>query len=577
MKLGNKTMALLLALLLAVSTAGTAASAKGSKPKPGAKPVPLQQYVEAMQPGWNLGNTFDAVGMGGSSDPSSEDETAWGNPLVTKELIHQIKKQGFKSIRIPVTWDVKMGAAPDYAIDPAFMDRIEEVVDWSLDEGLYVMINLHHDSWRWVNGMGSNYDEVLARYNAAWEQIADRFKNHSRKLMFESINEPQFYSEDAGSYQQLLDTLNLSFRDIVRTSGGENGTRPIVLPTMHTSSDQHHLDALKSSIIGLNDPNIIVTTHYYGFWPFSVNIAGFTKFDETTRNDIVQTYDRLYNTFVAEGIPVVVGEFGLLGFDQHTGTIEQGEKLKFFEYMITYAESKGITHMLWDNGQHFNRHTYQWNDPQLFEMMKASWSGRSATADTDLIFVKRGEPVQDAVVPLHLNGNKLKKVTLNGKSLKKGKDYSVAGDAITFNAALLQRLTASGATGERAKLTTEFNKGADWTFRVISYENPVLGGSAGTAASFAIPASFNGDLLATMEAYYEDGSNAGPQNWTPFKEFAYTFEPSYSTNEIILKQNFFNEVRDGKVILKFHFWSGTVVEYTVTKQGSVVTGTAVSP
>src|SRR5690606_7746070 len=162
---------------------------------------------------------------------------------------------------------------------------------------------------------------------------------------------------DSGkSYQELLDTLNLSFHQIVRDSGGKNVTRPLVLPTMHTSSDQEHIDGLLAVLAQLDDPNIIATTHYYGFWPFSVNIAGHTTFDQTTQDDIVQTFDRLHDNIVSQGIPLIIGEFGLLGFDQHTGTIEQGEKLKFFEYMIHYAQTKGLTHMLWDNGQHFNRH-----------------------------------------------------------------------------------------------------------------------------------------------------------------------------------------------------------------------------
>ena len=85
-----------------------------------------------------------------------------------------------------------MGGAPDYTIDPAWMDRVQQVVDWSLEEGLYVMINIHHDTWMWVSTMPTNHDEVLAKYNAIWTQIADRFKNHSNKLMFESVNEPSF-------------------------------------------------------------------------------------------------------------------------------------------------------------------------------------------------------------------------------------------------------------------------------------------------------------------------------------------------------------------------------------------------
>lgn len=517
----------------------------------------MQAYVDAMQPGWNLGNTFDAVG---------EDETAWGNPRVTRELIKQISAQGYKSIRIPITWDQHLGDGPEYEIEPAFLDRVEEVVNWSLHEGLYVMMNLHHDSWLWVNQLGSNHDQVLARYQAVWTQIADRFKNHSTKLMFESINEPNVSS------LALLDELNTSFHRIVRDSGGNNSVRPLVLPTLYTSSDQEKLDALYSTILKLNDPNLIATIHYYGFWPFSVNIAGFTRFDDVTKNDIVQTFDRLHSSLIAKGIPVIIGEYGLLGFDQNTGTIEQGEKLKFFEFMLHYAQEKNLTHMLWDNGQHFNRRTMKWNDSELYDMMHASWKGRSSSAATDLIFVKQGEEVQDAVIPIQLNGNQMTALRVGGKVLRKGTDYEYSDQQLTIKASLLEQLTASGVLGENAVVVAQFNQGVDWSFKVLLVEKPVLQPTAGQTGSFAIPASFHGDQLATMEAVYADGGNAGPQNWTSFKEFSYTFFPSYGTNEIKLTQKFFDEVNDGVVILRFHFWSGEIVTYTLSKDGDQVVG-----
>src|SRR5688500_14615297 len=123
-------VALLMALFSSVSSA--AASPEDTK---------MQSYVSALQPGWNLGTTFDSFN---TNAPNNGDETSWGNPLVTKEFIKEIRKQGFKSIRIPITWDGRMGGAPDYTIDPAWMDRVQQVVDWSLEEGLYVMINVHH-------------------------------------------------------------------------------------------------------------------------------------------------------------------------------------------------------------------------------------------------------------------------------------------------------------------------------------------------------------------------------------------------------------------------------------------------
>ncbi|SIQ51512.1 Cellulase (glycosyl hydrolase family 5) [Paenibacillus macquariensis] len=118
----------------------------------------IQSYVDNMQPGWNLGNTLDAT---------SDDETSWGNPRVTKALINKISEQGYKSIRIPITWDKHIGATPNYTIDKAYLDRVEEVVGWALDAKLYVMINIHHDSWLWVSNMEKQQDDVLKRYKCS--------------------------------------------------------------------------------------------------------------------------------------------------------------------------------------------------------------------------------------------------------------------------------------------------------------------------------------------------------------------------------------------------------------------------
>nr|WP_308721873.1 cellulase family glycosylhydrolase [Paenibacillus polysaccharolyticus] len=545
------------------------ASAATSSHEPDSKPAPvskMQTYVNAMEPGWNLGNSLDAVG---------DDETAWGNPRITKELIQSIADQGYKSIRIPVTWEAHIGDKPDYNIDAAYINRVQEVVGWALDADLYVMINLHHDSWRWISTMEKDYDHVLARYNAIWTQIANKFKDAPEKLMFESVNEPRFTeggTTNADTGYRMLDTLNTSFHHIVRSSGGNNDTRPLVLPTMHTSSAQPDLDALNQTIQKLDDPNLIATVHYYGFWPFSVNIAGFTKFNDEVQKDVTDTFDRVHDAFTAKGIPVIIGEYGLLGFDQHTGVIEQGEKLKFFEFVGHYSRQKQMTTMLWDNGQHFGRTSYTWSDQQLFDMIRASWNGRSSTAETDQVYLKQHEPVQDVKINLHLNGNRFFSLKNGTTALLRGKDYSIRNGVLTLKSSLLTRLTAESKLGVNATLTAGFSAGADWTLNIIQYNTPVLNDAQGTTSAFAIPVTFSGDQLATMEATYANGENAGPQNWTSFKEFAYTFSPDYDRNVIELKPNFFNETKDGEIQLKFHFWSGNVIEYTLTKKGSIVEG-----
>ncbi|CAM4226156.1 cellulase family glycosylhydrolase [Paenibacillus macerans] len=561
------TMAAALLITLFSTVVSAAEDVPESKAQSSAKKS-MQAYVEAMQPGWNLGNTLDSTGS---------DETSWGNPRITRELIQQIAAQGYKSIRIPVTWDSHIGKAPDYAIEPAYLDRVEEVVNWALEAKLYVMINVHHDSWMWISHMEKNHDEVLARYEAVWTQVAERFKNHSAKLMFEGINEPRFTdggTTDRAKQYEMLKELLVSFHRIVRDSGGLNATRPLVLPTRESSPAQDDLDELYKTIQTLNDPNLIATVHYYGFWPFSVNVAGYYKFEKDAQQDIVTTFDNVHNTLVAKGIPVILGEYGLLGFDKGTDVIEQGEKLKFFEALTHDVQQKGITHMLWDNGQHFNRLTYKWSDDELFQMMKASWKKRPATAETDLVYLRKGGKIQDAKIPLNLNGNQLTALFADSQKLKKGMDYEVSGQELTLKSGLLDRLTDGGTPGLNAVLSARFSYGPDWRLKVYVYDTPVLSGASGTTGAFAVPAAFNGNLLATMEAVYADGSNAGPQNWTSFKEFGYTFVPDYETGVIKLQPEFWREVNDGEVTLKFHFWSGEIVAYKVVKSGTSVTGTS---
>jgi endoglucanase len=538
------------ALLCALFSLAAPASAK----------TPMQEYVEAMQPGWNLGNTLDAT----------PNETAWGNPLVTQEFIQQIKAQGFNSIRIPVTWDTgnRVGPSPEYTIDPAFMDRVQQVVDWSLAEGLYVMLNLHHDSG-WIREMPTNHDAVLAKFNALWSQIALRFRDHSDKLHFESINEPEFDGVDDATKNALLKELNVSFFDLVRGTGGGNATRPLVLPSVVTNNGQEFLDALRETITELNDPNLIATVHDYGYWPFSVNNSGVTKFDGTAKEWTKAGIDRVYDTLVSQGIPVVVGEFGLLSFGGFGGAVQDGEALKFFEFVTGYNASKGITHQWWDAGAFFNRSTYQWNTPELHGYIMQSVAGRSSTAESDLIFLRDGTPLQDAAINLDLNGNTFVSLYDGATPLVLGSDYLINGSVLTIKASALSPY-ASGAFGVKTVLTAHFSDGMPWKLFVRHQAAPALGAASGTkSGALVIPASFNGDLLATIEARYVAAPGypyPGPLEWTSFKGYEDAYLPDYANNTITIKKEFFAATTNDAVDLTFHFWSGKKMNYRLTFQ-----------
>lgn len=529
--------------------------------------TPSQAYAKAMQPGWNLGNTFDGFDTNGDRG-----EESWGNPKVTKELIHQVKAEGFNSIRMPFTTMMRTGSAPDYKIDPAFLNRYAEVVNWALDEGLYVMVNVHHDSWNWAKNIGSDDGSAMAQYKAIWMQLADYFKDYPQEVCFETLNEPQFLGSDAAQIQ-INEQVNEACYEIIRKSGGNNKTRMIVMPTLNTNDSEDRVASLYNTIKKLDDPNLIATFHYYGPWAFGVNIAGRTTFDDWVQSEVESAIDRVYNGLCTKGIGVVCGEYGLLGFDSDLGTVEEGEMLKYMEYLGYYTNLKDITMMLWDNGQHLSRINYTWSDQELFDMIKASWTERSAYTTSDHIYIKKGAQIKDVTQKLTLNGNTLVGITDGNKELVLDEDYTVAGDNVTIKASYLKDVVTN-TYGRNATLTFKFSAGKDWNVYVDFYNRPIMSDAQGSTSSFIIPVQYKGNMIETFEAVDKNGNAVGPQNWTTYKEFGYNLSPNYANNTLTIKENFFKETNDGAFTFKIHFLSGDVVNYDMVKNGNTVIGTA---
>ncbi|MGN5382260.1 cellulase family glycosylhydrolase [Streptomyces lasalocidi] len=539
-----------------------------SRPQASAAPrVPddATAAVAAMQPGWNLGNSLDAT----------PDETSWGMPRVTEALMDEIRAQGFHSVRIPVTWSAHQGAAPDYTIDPAYVSRVRQVVDWALDDGLYVMLDVHHDSWQWVKKMSTEHDQVLARYRATWSQIAKAFRNEPAALLFESVNEPQFDEASAARRAELLHELNTSFHDIVRGSGGGNAQRLLVLPTIGDTPDQGLMDDLATTIRSLHDTRLVASVHYYGYYPFSVNVAGQTRFDGAAQADLAKVFKRVHDTFLARGIPTVFGEYGVLGYDfGPSGGVERGEMLKYFEAFGAAARTRGVATFLWDNGSFFDRTSMKWHDPGLFQQIRSSWTTTSGAASSDMVFVPGAGPVTDRTLTLNPNGAAFRGLRQGGTDLVKGRDYTLSGNRMTLKAAALNRLAGDRSHGVHARLQARFSRGVPWSINVIAFRPPVLSATTGTSGSFRIPSRFSGDVLATMQATYPDGTPAGPTTWSSYQQFNTAFSPDYTKNVVSLPSAFLNAFKDGtRVKLTFHFWSGTTATYYVTRSGTSVTGT----
>jgi len=182
------------------------------------------QYVKNMFLGWNLGNTFDGSGT----------ETGWGNPVTTQAMIDTVHAKGIKTLRIPVTWSSHFGAAPTYTITPAFIQRLAEVVNYALNDSMYVFINTHHDGWYNLGATGAAATTIATEVATLWSQIATYFKSYSDYLSFEIFNEPnagaanQYGGGDSTSRTNLANYQTAAV-NAIRATGGNNATRMIIL------------------------------------------------------------------------------------------------------------------------------------------------------------------------------------------------------------------------------------------------------------------------------------------------------------------------------------------------------------
>jgi aryl-phospho-beta-D-glucosidase BglC (GH1 family) len=515
----------------------------------------MQTYVAAMQPGTNWGNTLDAT----------PNETSWGAPETTQPMLQGLAAKGYKSLRLTVTWKDHMGPAPDYTIDAAWMNKVQQIVDWALAANLYVMINLHHDGW--VGDMGHDHDAVLDRFQKVWLQIATRFKDYPNKLSFESKNEPGFQDASGKDLPKdqmdvLMDELNTAFFNVVRGTGGGNATRPLMLPPVYTSADQPELDSVKATMTRLNDSNLMTTIHYYGYYPFSVNMGGGTKFNDQVRGYVDDAFDRVYATFAAAGIPVIIGEWGLLSPDN----VERGECLKYFEYVAQYARKKNLTTMLWDTGGFYDRTTQDWNPANLdlAQIIHQAETGRATTSESDLLFLKPGAANQDAIVKLNLNGNTLVSVQDGATILTPNADYTLCGNKLTLKANVLSKYF-TGAYGQKTTLTINSNSGPAWKIHARYAAPPVVSAFTNVSGGeLSIPTAFNGDVLATIECKYVDGSNAGPVGWSAFPYWGSDFHPDYANNAIVLSSSFLSGAPANSIVnFAFYFWSGKVLTYQI--------------
>ena len=545
-----------------------------------------EQYVAAMGAGWNLGNSFDGV----DTDLNAEDkgEMAWGNPAVTKELIHSVKEKGYQSIRIPLTLYHRFTEEDGtYTIDPKWLARYKEVVDWAVEEGLYVMVNIHHDSWIWLKDWdGNTSSSEYIKFTQLWEQLAKNLAEEPEQVCFETINEPQFSEYENVTDQQRLDSLNQAAYDIIRKSGGNNAKRMIVMPTMNTNHADEKVQGLLKFMQSLNDPNLIATVHYYSEWVYSANL-GITSFDEalgddgnTPRKAADEFFNVLTDTFIKNGFGVVVGEYGLLGYDAGEDCLQQGEELKYYEYMgAKAAQQNGISLMFWDNGSGIDRigTAYAWKKPLVGEMLQTSVNQRSsyATGLDTLYFNEKAD--KDLQIPLTLNGNEFTGI----EGAVQGTDYIYDKDAaaVTLKRDFVNKAydkLAEDAYGTFADLTFTFSAGAPWHQYLVKCAAVSAGSAQGTTADgIQIPVTYRGSRVRRATAYAA-GGKVGPQSgWWNYLQYQECFWADDAQGLFVVTDKFFADDtvkgKDGLIRFEVQFYDGSTKDLWLNVSGDQVT------
>ncbi|MFB6456908.1 cellulase family glycosylhydrolase [Chitinophaga sp. Hz27] len=347
-----------------------------------------QQVAGQMQVGWNLGNTLDAI-CG---------ENAWGNPTTTQALINSVKTAGFNTVRIPCAWDCHTSNG---VIDATWIARVKTVVDYCINNNMYVIINIHWDGgWLENNCTTSAQSSVNAKQQNYWTQIANYFKNYNEHLLFASANEPAV--SDATGMSVLL-SYHQTFINAVRATGGNNSTRSLIIQGPSTSIDNTY--NLMNTMPTDPTPNrLMMEVHYYAPWQFCGLTAdaswgsmfyywgnGYHSTTQTDRNstwgeesEVERALGLMKTKFVDNGIPVIIGEYGAIKRSNPADlSLHLASRAYFNKYVTSSAKSKGMVPVYWDNGASdfgiFNRSTAAVSDQAVVNAIMQGAGGTTAS------------------------------------------------------------------------------------------------------------------------------------------------------------------------------------------------------
>ena len=351
--------------------------------------------VRDMKNGWNLGNTFDATGGGAGL----KSETSWGQPKTTREMIDGLANSGIKTIRIPVSWAHHI-ADSKYTISPAWMSRVKEVVDWAIEDGMYVVLNIHHDNYQKDSKMPAlagfyptdeNFENSADFVCNIWAQIALAFNNgYDEHLVFEVMNEPRlagtgeewWYNAASPKSQKAMNNvnkLNQAILDVIRASDGNNKSRLVAFPSLQASPDSALANTFKMpQDYDGSKHRLIVSVHMYTPYNFAMESPGISEYSDKVKNEFTSMFKKLNDRFISNGYAVYIGEYGA------TNKNNLQDRVMWFHDFIKESRAYGIPCILWDNGVwkvegdkydehygYYNRMEQTWYFPEILEAIIA--------------------------------------------------------------------------------------------------------------------------------------------------------------------------------------------------------------
>lgn len=338
-------------------------------------------FRESLKVGYNLGNTLDAApAISKWFNPTSDldYETSWGQPVTTQEIIDSIVAKGFNVIRVPVTWHPHFDVNEDgtVTVHEIWMDRVQEVVDYVINTGVYCILNVQHDTGErgsrtdgagWLKADMDEYPASSVKFKSLWEQIATRFIGYDEHLLFEAFNEildadDSWVPPTASAPYQAITKLEQDFVDVVRATGGNNEYRNLVVNTYAAAHSQVVLDNFQVPT-DVHRGHLLASIHSYDPYNFCCDNEDWniSTFDASCTNEIDELFAMINTRFNNLGIPYIYGEFGAIHDDEDVKPM--GERVKYAQYMMQKFDAYG-TAGLWWMGL-FNRKTLKWYEPEI--------------------------------------------------------------------------------------------------------------------------------------------------------------------------------------------------------------------